>query len=247
VAGALVGACVGSFLATLALRTPEGWAGMWWGRSRCPACRAELRARDLVPLLSWLALRGRCRYCGASLGAWYPAVELAAAFAGGLPFLLLPGPEAVLAALLGWWLLALATIDLVAWILPDALTLPLVLLGLAFAAWGGPAAGPVPVTSPAGSALGALFGYLVLAALAFTYQRLRGREGLGLGDAKLLAAAGAWLGAERLPLVVLAAALVGLAMALVAQRGELKAETALPFGPALALAFWGGFLLAARG
>jgi leader peptidase (prepilin peptidase)/N-methyltransferase len=215
---------------------------MWGGRSRCPACRTPLRAADLVPLLSWLRLRGRCRYCGAALGAWYPLVELAAAAIGALSLALLPAPTAWLAALLGWWLLALATIDLVAWVLPDILTLPLIVAGLLLAAWGGPLSG---LASPGSSALGATFGYLALAGIGLAYRRLRGREGLGLGDAKLLAAAGAWLGIERLPVVLLAAALLGLALALLQHR-ELKAETALPFGPALALAFWGTFVLAAR-
>lgn len=216
---------------------------MWTGRSRCRACHATLCVVDLVPLLSWLALRGRCRYCGAALGLWYPCVELAAAVIGGLSFAALPSPEAWIATVLGWWLLALATIDLVAWLLPDALTLPLVGAGLLLAAWGEPLLGFVPPTSLAGAAMGAAGGYLALAGIAFAYRRLRGREGLGLGDAKLLAAAGAWLGAERLPLIVLAAALLGLGLA-VLQRRELRAETALPFGPALALAFWGGFVLA---
>lgn len=215
---------------------------MWGGRSRCPACGARLGPLDLVPLLSWLALRGRCRHCGAPIGAWYPLVELAAAAIGAIALAALPAPEAWLAAVLGWWLLALAAIDLLTWLLPDALTLPLVVAGLLVALWGEPA-----LTSPAGAAIGAAAGYLTLAGIALAYRRLRGREGLGLGDAKLLAAAGAWLGPERLPTTVLAAALLGLAFALLARRGELAPETALPFGPALALAFWGGFVLALRG
>lgn len=240
---ALVGACVGSFIATLALRTPEGWAGLWWGRSRCPACKRPLRALELVPLASWLLQRGRCRSCGAALGAWYPLVELGGACVGAISALLLPGHEAWLAALLGWCLLALAAIDLVAWILPDTLTLPLLLGGLLVAAGGDRLPGFTPLASLPSAAMGAAIGYLALAALALGYRRLRGRDGIGLGDAKLLGAAGAWLGAERLPMVLLAAALLGLATAVV-RRGPWRADTAVPFGPALALAFWAAYVLA---
>lgn len=243
-AGALLGACLGSFIATLALRTTSGWRGMWLGRSRCPSCGRALALPDLVPLLSWLWLRGRCRSCAAPLGSWYPLVELAAAAVGAIAFALLPPPEAALTALLGWWLLALAAIDLVAWLLPDLLTLPLLAAGLLLAWLGG---GPSPLWPPVGlpsAALGALLGYLALAGLALLYRRLRGREGLGLGDAKLLAAAGAWLGVERLASVLLAAALLGLLTALL-RRGPVRGDTAVPFGPALALAFWGSYLAAA--
>lgn len=212
---------------------------MWWGRSQCPACGITLRPADLVPLWSWLRARGRCRHCGARLSPWYPLVELAAIAIGALSVLLLPLPEAWLAAVLGWWLLALALIDLRAWLLPDTLTLPLLAAGLAAAALGLP-----PGTSVASAVGGAAAGYGTLAGLGHVYRRLRGREGLGLGDAKLLGAAGAWLGLDSLPWVVLAAALLGLVLAL-AQRQPMRAETAVPFGPALALAFWGVFLLLA--
>ncbi|MFZ1429036.1 MAG: A24 family peptidase, partial [Geminicoccaceae bacterium] len=180
-----------------------------------------------------------CRHCGARLSLWYPLVELAAIAIGALSVSLLPLPEAWLAAALGWWLLALALIDLRAWLLPDTLTLPLLAAGLAAAAMGLP-----PGTSLANAVGGAAAGYAALAGLGYVYRRLRGREGLGLGDAKLLGAAGAWLGLDSLPWVVLAAALLGLVLALT-QRQPMRAETAVPFGPALALAFWGVFLLLA--
>lgn len=212
---------------------------MWWGRSRCPACGTTLRPADLIPFWSWLRTGGRCRHCGAGLSAWYPLVELAAVAIGVLSLWLLPVPDAWVAALLGWWLLALALIDLRTWRLPDALTLPLLVAGLGAAALHQP-----PETPLIGALAGAAAGYGVLAGLGYVYRRLRGRDGLGLGDAKLLAAAGAWLGLASLPWVVLAAALLGLLLAL-AQRRPLQAETAVPFGPALALAFWGLFMLQA--
>lgn len=232
----MLGACVGSFIATLALRASSGWQDMWWGRSRCPACGATLTAADLVPLLSWLGLRGRCRRCHARVGGWYPAVEAASAAIGGLTPLLLPLPDAWLAVLLGWWLLALALIDLRLWLLPDALTLPLIAIGLLLAGLR-EVAPMLPAPPPTDALLGAALGYAGFALLGWLYRRLRNREGLGLGDAKLLAAAGAWLGTAPLPLVIFLAGLFGLVLAL-AQRRPLRGETAVPFGPALALAFW---------
>ncbi len=135
--------------------------------------------------------------------------------------------------LLGWSLLALAWIDWHTLRLPDALTLPLMALGLA-AAWADSSA------ALASGLVGALAGYAALFGLSVIYRRLRGREGLGQGDAKLLAAGGAWLGWQALPWVVLLAALLGLAVAGLHRMrgGELTAQTALPFGPPLAAAIW---------
>lgn len=136
-------------------------------------------------------------------------------------------------ALLGWGLLALAWIDWRALRLPDALTLPLIALGLAYAWLDSPAAFYSVV-------IGALAGYAALVIVGVCYRRLRGRDGLGRGDAKLLAAGGAWLGWEALPSVVLLAALLGLSLALVQRlRGaRLTAQSVIPFGPPLALAIW---------
>ena len=139
----------------------------------------------------------------------------------------------VFSCLLGWTLLALGWIDWRTLLLPDVLTLPLVAAGLAAAA----------IDSPAtllSGAIGALAGYAALVALNSAYRRLRGRDGLGRGDAKLLAAGGAWLGWQALPWVVLLAALLGLLLAALQRvRGvPLTAETTLPFGPPLALAIW---------
>jgi leader peptidase (prepilin peptidase)/N-methyltransferase len=142
-------------------------------------------------------------------------------------------PRFLLDCAFGWTLLALAWIDWRQLRLPDALTLPLLLAGLAAAALDGQAA-------LLSGVIGALAGYAALRLVGESYFSLRGHEGLGQGDAKLLAAAGAWLGWEALPWVVLLAALLGLALA-VARRaggGALTRETALPFGPPLALAIW---------
>jgi leader peptidase (prepilin peptidase)/N-methyltransferase len=237
---ALVGLCVGSFLATLAARSDSGFAGLWLGRSRCPACHAGLTAGELLPLVSFLALRGRCRHCGSHIAPAYPLTELASAAVGLLPALILPAAPAMLAALLGWWLLGLALIDLRTFRLPDVMTLPLLTMGLLLA-WLQPPGLPMPPL--ADSAIAAAGGWLALAVVAIGYSRLRGREGLGMGDAKLCAAAGAWLGVASMPWLVLLAALMGLALALLLHR-RLEATSAIPFGPPLALAFWLLFLFA---
>jgi leader peptidase (prepilin peptidase) / N-methyltransferase len=223
---------IGSFLGVVIRRLPEG-RPLAGGRSICEHCGAALAPRDLVPLFSWVALRGRCRRCGAVLGWFYPAVELAALAVAAIAVAADGAPLVWLDCLFGWWLLTLAWIDLRCWLLPDVLTLPLIVAGLAEAAFLDPA-------DLADRTAAAASGYLALWVIAAVYRRLRGREGLGLGDAKLLAAAGAWVGLGALPQVVLLAALVALAAALVmALAGaRLQASTALPFGPFLALAAW---------
>ena len=189
-----------------------------------------------MPLASWLALRGRCRHCGAPIGGWYPLVEGGALGIAIVSFGLLPPPAAWPTAAVGWTLLALALIDQRELTLPDVLTLPLVLAGLIVAALGR-RIGLAPVLDLPEAAIGAAVGFISFAVLAWTYRKLRGREGLGLGDAKLLGAAGAWVGAAHLPMVVLLAALVALAVAL-ARGWHRRPDMQVPFGPYLAVAFW---------
>lgn len=223
---------IGSFLGVVIRRLPEG-RPIVWARSACEGCGAPLTPRDLVPLLSWVLSRGRCRRCGRALGWFYPAVELAALTVVLIALIVDRGEAAWIDAVLGWCLLALAWIDARRWILPDALTLPLVVAGLV-------AALAFDADDLADRAVGAVLGYLALRVIAWAYQRLRGREGLGHGDAKLLAAGGAWVGAAALPQVVLLAAVLAL-LAVVGLRltgTRLRAHSALPFGPFLALAIW---------
>lgn len=227
----LIAPFIGSFLGLIIRRLPDGLP-IAFARSVCEECGGRLKARDLVPVVSWVAQKRQCRYCGHRLSWFYPSVEIAA-FAVALSAVLVDGDGAWLDCLLGWWLLTLGWIDLRRWVLPDALTLPLVLAGLAAAA----AFDPAGLTQ---RALGAALGYTGLALIAALYRRLRGREGLGRGDAKLLAASGAWVGAAALPQVILLSAL----SALLAAAGlrlagvRLGAQSALPFGPFLALATW---------
>ncbi len=244
---ALAAPFIGSFLGVLVRRLPDG-RPIAWARSRCEGCGIALRTRDLVPLISWLATRGHCRFCGRPLGWFYPSIELAAVAiavvaaavesgaveGGAIGDGVIGGGGAVwLDCLLGWWLLALAWTDLRCWLLPDTLTLPLVIAGLGAAIAFDP-------DRLAERALGAAIGYLALRAVAALYRALRGREGLGQGDAKLLAASGAWLGADALPQVVVIAALAGLlaAAGLRLAGRRLSLRSALPFGPFLALATW---------
>jgi leader peptidase (prepilin peptidase)/N-methyltransferase len=238
VALGLAGLCIGSFLATLGARSTTGFAGLWSGRSQCPGCREILRAKDLVPVVSWLLLRGRCRYCGARLSSLYPASEAASALIGLVPALLLPPVAAVAAALLGWWLLGLALIDLHSLRLPDAMTLPLLAAGVLLS-WLQPQAPAMP--EPADSLMAALGSYLALTAIAFAYRRLRRREGLGMGDAKLFAAAGAWLGVMAMPWLLLGAAASGLVLAILIHR-RIEGGEAVPFGVTIALTTWLLFL-----
>lgn len=226
VAGAMVGAIVGSFLATLVVRLPVGEQALL-GRSRCDRCRRLLRPLDLVPIVSRLWLRSRCRFCGSPIDPTHGRIELAAALIGGVALGLRPDLAGVALAVFGWLLLPLAWLDWRHYWLPDRLVLPLALGGL-------PLGGLLGADLPS-RLTGGLIGWAMLAVLAWTYRRLRGREGLGGGDPKLLGAIGLWLGWMPLaPLLALAAAL-GLVVAL--WRG-LSARESLPFGTMLAVAAW---------
>ncbi len=224
--------CVGSFLGLVIQRLPAE-RQVIRGRSACDHCGATLAVRDLVPLASWILSRGRCRHCGARLGIFYPAIELAALGVALWSLAVLPGWLTWAGSALGWTLLALAVIDARHMILPNALSLPLIPAGLLLSWAVDPAKLP-------GHALGAAAGFLTILVLSAAYRRLRGREGIGLGDAKLLAAAGAWVSWQGLPSVLLLAAASGLAGALA--RGlsgdGIKPTKAFAFGPYLAAGFW---------
>ena len=217
-------------------RLPEG-RPVAMARSECEGCGHRLGPGELVPLLSYLALRGRCRFCRRPIDAFHPAVELAAC--GVALWALLADRSHAAADLwvncaLGWGLLALAWIDWRTGRLPDVLTLPLLLAGLT-------ATFLLDSSRLLDHALGAVAGYAALRVLAMAYEALRGRRGMGEGDAKLLAACGAWVGWDGLPTVVWVAALtgIGLALAMTAvTRASLTGTLSLPFGPCLALGAW---------
>ncbi len=225
--------CAGSFLGVVVDRLPRG-APIAVARSACPCCGATLGPRDLVPLLSYAMSRGKCRHCGQRISPFHPAIELAATLVAVIVAVMADSPLDVMAGCgLGWALLTLAWIDYDHYYLPDVIVLPLLLAGLGIAWWRD---GELPVDG----ALGAVIGYSALALLAWGYRRLRGHDGLGLGDAKLLAAGGAWLGWEALSPVILLAAGGGLAVAGVLRLmgRPITRMTRLPFGPFLAAAIW---------
>ena len=209
-------------------------------RSACPACKAPIRAHQNIPIISWLALRGRCAKCGAGIAARYPLVELAsgllsAAVAWKFGF----GWPAAAALLLTWFLIALTFIDVDTQLLPDDLTLPLLWLGLLASLFAQVPSGANLPVDPRSSLIGAAAGYLSLWIVYQLFRLLTGKEGMGHGDFKLLAALGAWLGWKMLLPIVLMSALVGAltGLALIALKGRDRAAP-MAFGPYLAAAGW---------
>lgn len=237
--GFVLGAIVGSFLAAILFRWPSE-RSVVRGRSRCESCGETLGVRDLVPILSYVLVRGRCRKCGAEIDRRHLAVEVGAALIGLTAIAAHPLPVAIFTALFGWWLFLLAALDVEHHWLPDRLTLPLIPAGLAVG-W----LGIGPPLEP--RLIGTLAGFVSLALIAWAYRKLRGRDGLGGGDPKLFAAIGAWLGWSQLSFVLLGAGLIGLGLILVMRlRGHYVAATdRLPLGTLMALAAWPIWLLIA--
>jgi len=236
--GSGLGAIIGSFLGAVVTRWPRG-ESVVKGRSHCDSCGRTLGAVDLIPLIGAWIRRGRCSQCSARIDPVHAIMEGGCALIGGVAFWLLPPIAALLVAVAAWTLLALMVLDARHFWLPDALTLPLAVIGLTLGDW----VLPAPFWD---RAIGAALGYGMLFVLAWGYQRLRGRDGLGLGDAKLLGAIGAWTGWQVLPLVLLMASGAGLLWALVARlRGKaVTGETRLPLGLFLGLAVLPAVMLA---
>lgn len=248
----LLGLAVGSFLNVVIHRLPimmeREWAAqcadlrgepapefdalsLLAPRSRCPKCGHGIGALENIPVLSWLLLRGRCRGCGTGIGVRYPLVELltgllslACAWTFG-PTLLLIGALALV-----WALIALTFIDLDTQLLPDSITLPLIWAGLLLNLLGG-------FTDLQSAVVGAIAGYLVLWSVYWAFKLATGKEGMGYGDFKLLAALGAFLGWQMLPVIILLSSLVGavVGIALIVLRSHGR-DVPIPFGPYLAAA-----------
>lgn len=240
-ATSIVGLIFGSFLNVVIHRGPAMWGlagedrrarGTLLGpRSKCPSCAATIRIRDLIPVVSYIALKGRCRDCAAPIALRYPVVEVLGAAAFATPFAVFGGAWAApVASVFLLCLVALAAIDFETGYLPEAITLPLIALGLA--------ANYVNLYTDFASALiGAVAGYVAFWSISTLYRRLRGREGLGLGDAALFSAIGAWGGWMILAPTALAASLLGLgAMSVSAlfSRKPMNGVDPIAFGPALA-------------
>ncbi|MES2988165.1 MAG: A24 family peptidase [Pseudomonadota bacterium] len=227
----LLGVILGSFIATLAIRWPEG-RSISAGRSACDSCAKTLGPAELVPVLSYAAQRGKCRSCGARISGWHPAIELL-----GLAIGVLAGLQASpQGAVFGWLLLTLAAVDLRAFWLPNLLTGALAVLGLATGF------GPLQERI-----IGGIAGFAVLWLVATGYRQLRGREGLGGGDPKMFGAIGCWLGWQALPMVLLGACVIGLTLVLALRlAGNRMAGTdRLPLGALLAPAAFAVWLFTA--
>ena len=208
-------------------------------RSACPHCGHQITALENVPLLSYLALRGKCSKCGSAISMRYPIVEatsaLLSAYAAWHFGFGLPGIAAIL---LVWALIALTFIDFDTQLLPDDITLPLLWLGIIFNMFNA-------FTTLSNAVAGAIVGYLVLWSVYWAFKLVTGKEGMGFGDFKLLAAIGAWLGWTMLPLVIMLSsvvgAVVGITLIVAAKHGR---NIPIPFGPylaggALIALFWG--------
>lgn len=225
-----LGLIAGSFIGLVSLRLPRG-EGVVAGRSRCGGCGRPLPPWCLVPLLSWMVARGRCRDCGARIPIRYPLIEAGCGLIGAGAALSQPDLTlAGITALLGWQLLLIAIVDGEHFWLPDQLTLPLLVSGLAANLWLDPAAWTGPV-------IGAVAGFGGLWLLAVIYRRMRGREGLGGGDPFLLAAGGAWVGWIGLPSVLIWASVGGLSVvaAGVLTGRRVAGSDRMPFGVYLAI------------
>jgi leader peptidase (prepilin peptidase)/N-methyltransferase len=209
-------------------------------RSACPTCKAPIKAWQNIPVVSWLLLRGRCAACKVSISARYPLVELSTGLLSAwVAWHFGFGAAAACALPVTWCLIALTGVDIDHQLLPDGITLPLMWAGLLASILIAPQAGsPIPVSAH-DALLGAAAGYVSLWLVFHAFRLITGKEGMGYGDFKLLAALGAWLGWKLLPLVILLSAftgaLIGIFMILLRGRDR---SVPIPFGPYLATAGW---------
>jgi leader peptidase (prepilin peptidase) / N-methyltransferase len=226
--GTLLGLIAGSFIATLVIRWPHGDA--LGGRSKCDACGRTLGLLDLMPVISFLLARGKCRTCGAQIDTRHLAIELTSAVIGAVAIWIAPGWAGLAGALFGWQLIALIALDVEHFWLPNVLTATLAATGLLTALLD-------PHMLP-DRLIGGATGFASLFLIAWSYKRIRGRDGLGAGDPKLLGAIGCWLGWQALPLVLITASGIGLiAVVLMMARGQsIAATTRLPLGALMAVA-----------
>lgn len=201
--------------------------------SHCPKCQAPVKAWQNIPLLSWVLLRGKCAGCGTPIGLRYPAVEIATAILSTVLLLVYPWGWQLAAMLVFTWLLiSMSVIDIDHQILPDTMTLSLLWLGLLVNSQG-------LFTDLESAVYGAAAGYMALWSVFWIFKLVTGKEGMGYGDFKLLAALGAWLGVQSLPLIILLSsvvgAVVGIAGIIILGRDK---NLPIPFGPYLAAAGW---------
>lgn len=255
----LLGLVVGSFLNVVILRLPRMMQQSWTRDCRelleipgtepeerislsspgshCPGCHTPIKPWQNIPVISFLWLRGRCANCDTSIGWRYPAVEIITALASVLVGWQVGWDIALPAYLLvTWTLIALSGIDIDTQLLPDDITLPLLWAGLLFNLF----TDTVPLQD---AVLGAAFGYLLLWSVYWLFKLVTGKEGMGYGDFKLLAALGAWMGWQSLPIIILLSSATGaiLGILILMLRKQDRSQP-LPFGPYLALAGWAALL-----
>jgi leader peptidase (prepilin peptidase) / N-methyltransferase len=232
----VLGAIIGSFTANLCLRWPRG-ESVVSGRSKCDSCGRTLGAGELLPILSFLAARGRCRSCRVPIDPLHWRVEIASAAIGFVAvFAFGDGVQAMAIAMLGWLLVPLAILDWRHFWLPNRLTLVVAATGLVLGGWAS--------TEPLVNRLAAgAIGYLSLAAIASAYRHLRGVEGMGRGDPKLFGALGLWLGIAAMPIMLLLAALVGIIVAIV-KRDARSGREPVAFGTMLCVTALPAMLIA---
>ena len=233
----VIGLIWGSFLNVCICRIPQEESIVFPG-SRCPSCRQAIAWYDNIPVFSWVLLRGHCRHCQTSISPLYPVIELTAALLTLLTVVQFGvTPTGIALTLLGYALLTRLFIDLFHYILPDVITLPGVAIGLllTLCPWFGP---PLATWQSALIGVGAGGGGLWL--FGWLFYRCTGKEGMGLGDVKLTAMIGAWLGWQSLPFTLFAAALIGSMVGIlwIALSGRDR-SLPIPFGPYLALGAWG--------
>ncbi len=258
----VLGLLVGSFLNVVIYRLPEMLQRNWRGqcaellggedaspqerfdlivpRSRCPTCGHQIAATENIPVVSYLLLRGKCSACGTGIPVRYPLVELGTGILSAMvAWRLGPSMACVFGLLFTWALVALSGIDLDKKLLPDAITLPLLWLGLLVNLGGVQGESGPAFANIADAVTGAAAGYLSLWLVYHIFRLATGKEGMGYGDFKLLGAIGAWLGWQYLPLTIVMSAVVGAVIggAALAVRGR-DSQTPIPFGPFLAAAGW---------
>ena len=248
----VIGACVGSFLNVVIHRLPKMMERDWRAecaelggqeapaterynlvapRSACPSCGQRITALQNIPVISWLALRGKCAGCSTRISPRYPAVELLTGLLSGfVAWHFGFGLAAAGALIFTWAMIALTFIDLDTFYLPDSITLPLLWLGLLFNI-------DSTYVALSSAVIGAVAGYLSLWSVYWVFKWATGKEGMGYGDFKLLAAIGAWLGWTMLPLTILLSSLVGavIGIGMIAFAGR-ERNIPIPFGPYLAIA-----------
>ena len=225
---------------TPAAELPTGRFDLVAPRSRCPACGHTITAMQNIPVISYLVLGGKCAGCQAPISRRYPIIELLSAVMTAIVAWRFGfGWEAAAAILMTWALIAISVIDIDHQIIPDSISLPLIWAGLFLSLFHESAGAEILFVGPSTAIAGGLAGYLSLWSIYHLFRLLTGKEGMGYGDFKLLAALGAWLGWQMLPLIILLSAFVGaiVGVALIAFKRQDRSAP-IPFGPYLAAAGW---------